>query len=80
MLQEFEISWWYLEKIQEVLPICMFFGKVKTGEAQWQDVVGYLNNAHGRPLEDLTTVLQRAQARIGRHRNANYTLLRYNSQ
>jgi heme-degrading monooxygenase HmoA len=33
---------WHLRKIQETLPICMFCGKVKTGEARWEGVVEYL--------------------------------------
>lgn len=35
-------SFWHLRKIQEVLPICMECGKVKTTETSWEDVVSYL--------------------------------------
>jgi heme oxygenase (mycobilin-producing) len=41
-LAELNESHWHLRKIQETLPICMFCGKVKTGEARWQEVVEYL--------------------------------------
>lgn len=37
-------SFWHLEKIQEVLPICMACGKVKTSEASWEEVIQYLKN------------------------------------
>ena len=40
-LADLESSHWHLRKIQEVLPICMECGKVKTGAA-WEDVVHYL--------------------------------------
>jgi heme-degrading monooxygenase HmoA len=40
--EELERNYWHLKKIQEVLPICMYCGKVKTGEAHWEDVVEYL--------------------------------------
>jgi response regulator RpfG family c-di-GMP phosphodiesterase len=35
-------SYWHLRKIQEVLPICMECGKVKTSDSSWEDVVNYL--------------------------------------
>jgi heme-degrading monooxygenase HmoA len=35
-------SHWHLRKIQETLPICMYCGKVKTGDARWEGVVEYL--------------------------------------
>jgi heme-degrading monooxygenase HmoA len=41
-LAELNKSHWHLRKIQETLPICMYCGKVKTGEAQWEGVVEYL--------------------------------------
>jgi SMC interacting uncharacterized protein involved in chromosome segregation len=41
-LDELNASHWHLRKIQEVLPICMDCGKVKTGAARWEDVVEYL--------------------------------------
>ena len=41
-LDEIETSYWHLQKIQEVLPLCMQCGKVKTDEARWQTVADYL--------------------------------------
>ncbi len=41
---ELDRSYWHLRKIQEVLPICMGCGKVKTSETRWEDVVTYLKN------------------------------------
>jgi heme-degrading monooxygenase HmoA len=41
-LAELNESHWHLRKIQETLPICMYCGKVKTGEARWEGVVEYL--------------------------------------
>lgn len=41
-LAEIDRSYWHLKKIQEVLPICMDCGRVKTGEASWESVVDYL--------------------------------------
>ncbi len=41
-LDDLETSYWHLKKIQEVLPLCMRCGKVKTTEAEWQSVVEYL--------------------------------------
>jgi adenylate cyclase len=35
-------SFWHLRKIQEVLPICIECGKVKTSDSSWEDVVNYL--------------------------------------
>lgn len=43
-VEELNASYWHLRKIQEVLPICMECGKVKTGESAWEDVVTYLKN------------------------------------
>ena len=37
-------SFWHLRKIQEVLPICMGCGKVKTADASWEDVISFLKN------------------------------------
>lgn len=37
-------SFWRLRKIQEVLPICMKCGKVKTTESSWEDVLTFLKN------------------------------------
>ncbi len=41
-LGDLRSSHWHLRKIQEVLPICMSCGRVKTGESHWQGVVDYL--------------------------------------
>lgn len=41
-LEELRTSYWHLQKIQEVLPLCMSCGKVKTSEAEWDSVVDYL--------------------------------------
>jgi heme-degrading monooxygenase HmoA len=41
-LAELDQSHWHLRKIQETLPICMYCGKVKTGDVQWEGVVEYL--------------------------------------
>ena len=35
-------SFWHLRKIQEILPICMACGKVKTADSGWEDVVSFL--------------------------------------
>lgn len=43
-IEELETSYWHLQKIQEVLPLCMRCGKVKTDEARWQTVVEYLKD------------------------------------
>ncbi len=41
-VNELNTSYWHLKKIQEVLPICMECGRVKTGELRWETVVDYL--------------------------------------
>lgn len=41
-LDELQTSYWHLQKIQEVLPVCVGCGKVKANEAEWQNVVDYL--------------------------------------
>ncbi len=38
---ELKSSHWHLKKIQEVLPICMICGKVRTEEATWDDLIHY---------------------------------------
>lgn len=40
--EQLDKSFWHLRKIQEVLPICMECGMVKTAEASWEDVVSFL--------------------------------------
>lgn len=41
---ELDSSYWHLRKIQEVLPICLECGKVKTTDSSWEDVVSFLKN------------------------------------
>ncbi|MEX0891149.1 MAG: PAS domain-containing protein [Gemmatimonadota bacterium] len=41
-LTELQTSYWHLQKIQEVLPVCMECGRVKTGDAGWEPVLEYL--------------------------------------
>jgi hypothetical protein len=41
-LEELNRSFWHLRKIQEVLPICVECGVVKTSEATWEPVADYL--------------------------------------
>jgi response regulator RpfG family c-di-GMP phosphodiesterase len=40
--EQLDKSFWHLRKIQEVLPICLGCGKVKTTESSWEDVVSFL--------------------------------------
>lgn len=35
-------SFWHLRKIEEVLPMCLNCGRVKTAEGTWEDVAAYL--------------------------------------
>ena len=42
--EQLQNSFWHLRKIQEVLPICMGCGKVKTNNSSWEEVVQYLKN------------------------------------
>jgi len=41
-LDELETSYWHLRKLQEVLPICVECGKVKTSDSTWESVAEYL--------------------------------------
>jgi hypothetical protein len=41
-LADLNESHWHLRKIQETLPICMYCGKVRTGDLRWEGVVEYL--------------------------------------
>lgn len=41
-LDDLNTSYWHLEKIQELLPICMSCHEVKTAEGEWTSVVEYL--------------------------------------
>lgn len=42
-LEDLKHSYWHLKKIQEVLPVCMECGKIKT-QGQWEDVIQYLKD------------------------------------
>lgn len=42
--EQLDKTFWHLKKIQEVLPICMACGKVKTTDSSWEDVVSFLKN------------------------------------
>lgn len=41
-LEELNRSFWHLRKIQEVLPVCMECGKIKTADASWEPIIDYL--------------------------------------
>lgn len=41
-LEELRTTYWHLKRVQEVLPICMGCGKVKSDEASWETVADYL--------------------------------------
>ncbi len=41
-LEELQTSYWHLQKIQEVLPVCMRCGRIRGDGATWQPVVEYL--------------------------------------
>ena len=41
-LKDLETSYWHLQKIQEVLPVCMSCGQVKSGSSRWEPVIDYL--------------------------------------
>lgn len=41
-LDDLRTSYWHLQKIQEVLPVCMSCGQVKGDGAKWEPVVDYL--------------------------------------
>lgn len=41
-LAELENSYWHLKKVQEVLPVCMHCGRIRSDDASWEDVVEYL--------------------------------------
>ena len=41
-LEELRTSYWHLQKIQEVMPICMKCGKVKADHTEWTSVADYL--------------------------------------
>jgi PAS domain-containing protein len=43
-LAELKASHWHLQKIQEVLPVCMACGKVKGVAARWESVAEYLRS------------------------------------
>lgn len=41
-LDELKASYWHLQKIQEVIPVCMNCGKVKADGSRWESVIDYL--------------------------------------
>ena len=41
-LEDLRASHWHLRRLQELLPICSYCGKVRTGEDYWQSVEAYL--------------------------------------
>jgi hypothetical protein len=41
-LVELRASHWHLRRLQELLPICSYCGKVRTGDDHWQNVEVYL--------------------------------------
>jgi response regulator RpfG family c-di-GMP phosphodiesterase len=41
-LEDLRTSHWHLRRLQELLPICAYCGKVRTGEDYWQSVGTYL--------------------------------------
>ena len=41
-LRDLQSSYWHLKKIQEVLPVCMGCGRVRTADAGWGEVIEYL--------------------------------------
>ncbi|HSJ08815.1 MAG TPA: hypothetical protein VK928_02850 [Longimicrobiales bacterium] len=43
-LQDLETSYWHLRKIQEVMPVCMGCGQVKTDGSRWETVADYLRS------------------------------------
>jgi quinol monooxygenase YgiN len=42
-LKDLQTSYWHIQKIQDVLPICMECGKVKNAQSRWEDVAEYLS-------------------------------------
>jgi response regulator RpfG family c-di-GMP phosphodiesterase len=61
-------SFWHLRKIQEVLPICMNCGKVKTSDSSWEDVVSFLKGnsmflSHGYCPECADKMMRRLKKR-----------------
>lgn len=43
-LAELKQSHWHLDKVAEVLPVCMECGKVKTGDARWETIAKYFHD------------------------------------
>lgn len=63
-LEELETSYWHLRKLQEVLPLCLECGRVKTSESTWSDVVEYLKEneillSHGYCPDCAPVVMER---------------------
>jgi len=43
-LEELKQSHWHLDKVAEVLPVCMECGKIKTGDAHWETIAKYFHD------------------------------------
>lgn len=43
-LKDLRDSHWHLRRLQELLPICAYCGKVRTSDDQWQSVESYLRD------------------------------------
>lgn len=61
-LADLETSYWHLRRVQEVLPICMKCGDLKTEEHKWQSVTDYFREheifmSHGYCPECFETVI-----------------------
>jgi hypothetical protein len=41
-LEDLRASHWHLRRLQELLPICVYCRKVRTGDDYWQSVEAYL--------------------------------------
>ena len=72
-LADLQSSYWHLKKIQEVLPVCMECGAVRTGTGSWQPVLDYLRTndlvlSHGYCPDCLPKVERRWHAELGDNR------------
>jgi hypothetical protein len=69
-LADLKSSYWHLEKIQEVLPVCMECGAVRSGRSAWEPVLEYLKKndlvlSHGYCPDCLPIVERRWHAELG---------------
>lgn len=70
-LKDLQTSYWHIQKIQEVLPICMECGKVKNAQARWEDVTKYLSKhfpmfSHGYCPECFERVMNNLEKKSSR--------------